>query len=208
VNPLTSALTRWAEMLANESAQLDPLTQKRLRGLDGHSIAIEFDPSGETTTLQFDGDSIRVATGHIDAPSVIIRGAPSALAAAFVGARVRTGGGITIEGDEVVLSQFRGIVRDYRPDFFEPLESLVGIRAAQAITSLFEVGFSALSAIGRSVAGEGERLARTGVRQRYLTSPELESFLESIQALRVRIDRLNVRTNVIEQARSGEISDE
>ena len=201
----TSALTRWVETLANESAHLDPLTRKRLRALAGHSIAIELSPPAETTTLQFDGDSIRLSAGPIDAPSVIVRGTPSALAAAFIGAN---GGrsAVTIEGDEVVLGQFRGIIRDFRFDVFAPLEGIVGKSAADAITSVFEIALATLSVIGRGLSDEGGRLAREGVRQIYLTAPEFESFIDSVRALRLRVDRLNVRTDVIERAHSGEES--
>ena len=201
MNPFTSALTRWVETLANESAHLDPLTKKRLTALSGHSITVELEPSGESTTLQFDGDSIRLTTIRSQAPSVIVRGTPGALAGAFWGASDRSG--VTIEGDEVVLGQFRHIVRDYRPDVIAPLESLVGKQAAQAITGVFELGFAALSAIGRSLTEEGGRLAREGVRQKYLTAPELASFVDSIQALRSRVDRLNVRTEIAERERVG-----
>jgi ubiquinone biosynthesis protein UbiJ len=201
VNPVTSALTRWAETLANESAQLDPLTKKRLAALSGQSITVELEPSGEATTLQFDGDSIRLTTIRADAPSVIVRGTPGALAAAFWGTGDRTG--ITIDGDEVVLGQFRNIVRDYRPDVFAPLENLVGKQAAQAIAGVFELGFAALSAMGRSLGEEGNRLARDGVRQKYLTAPEYASFVDSIQALRNRVDRLRVRTDIVERERAG-----
>ncbi len=201
MTPFTNALTRWVETLANESAHLDPLTQKRLAALSGHSIAIELDPLGESTTLLFDGDSIRLTAGSGHAPSVIVRGTPAALAAAFLG----TNGGsrIAIDGDEVVLGQFRSIVRDYRPDVFAPLEELVGKQTAQAITSLFEVGLATLSAIGRSLSDEGSRFVRDGVRQRYLTAPEFETFVDSMQSLRLRLDRLAVRTDIIETARSG-----
>jgi len=202
VNPFTSALTRWAETLANGSAQLDPLTKKRLAALSGQSITVELEPSGEATTLQFDGDSIRLTTIRADAPSVIVRGTPGALAAAFWGTGGRTG--ITIDGDEVVLGQFRNIVRDYRPDVFAPLENLVGKQAARAIAGVFELGFAALSAIGRSLGEEGSRLARDGVRQKYLTAPELASFVDSIQALRNRVDRLNVRADIAERERASD----
>lgn len=201
MNPFTSALARWVETLANESAHLDPLTKKRLMALSGHSITVELEPSGESTTLQFDGDSIRLTTTHAQAPSVIVRGAPGALAAAFFGTGGRTG--VTIDGDEVVLGQFRNIVRDYRPDVFAPLENLVGKQAAQAITGVFELGFAALSAIGRTLGEEGSRLARDGVRQKYLTAPELASFVDAVQALRNRVDRLNVRVDIVERERIG-----
>ena len=69
------------------------------------------------------------------------------------------------------------------------------------MTSVFELGFAALSAIGRSLGDEGGRLAREGARQKYLTAPEFDAFLASIQALRIRVDRLKVRTDVVEHER-------
>ena len=61
-----------------------------------------------------------------------------ALAGAFLGSGGR--GGLSIDGDEVVLSQFRSIVRDFRPDVLSPLENLVGKDAAQSIANVFELG--------------------------------------------------------------------
>jgi ubiquinone biosynthesis protein UbiJ len=190
-------LTRWAETLANESANLDALTRTRLRALTGRSIAIVIDPPGETTTLRFDNESIRLSTGKADAPSVIVRGAPLALASAFLGSGGR--GGLSIDGDEVVLTQFRSIVRDFRPDVLSPLENLVGRDAAQSIANVFEVGFSTLAALGRSLGDEGGRLAKEGARQRYLTTGDFDTFIASMQALGVRVDRLAARVEIIEQ---------
>lgn len=158
MSPFATLLTRWAETLANESTSLDALTLTRLRALSGHSIAIVIDPPGETITLQFDDASIRVNPGAIDAPSVMVSGAPVALTSAFLGSSGR--GALTIDGDEIVLSQFRSIVHDYRPDVLSPLENLVGKDAAKSIANIFEVGFSALAAIGRSLGDEGTRLAK------------------------------------------------
>ncbi len=197
MSPFATVLTRWVETLANESANLDSLTRTRLRALSGRSIAIVIDPPGETITLQFGDESIHLNTGPTDAPSVIVRGAPIALASAFMGSGGR--GGLSIDGDEVVLSQFRSIVHDFRPDVLSPLENLVGKDAAQSIANVFEVGFSALAAIGRSLGDEGTRLAKEGARQRYLTASEFDAFIASIQALRVRVDRLAARTDIVER---------
>jgi ubiquinone biosynthesis accessory factor UbiJ len=197
VSPFATLLTRWVETLANESANLDSLTRTRLRALAGRSIAIVVDPPGETTTLRFDDESIRLSPGAADAPSVIVRGAPMALAGAFLGGGAR--GGLSIDGDEVVLSQFRSIVRDFRPDVLSPLENLVGRDAAQSIANVFEVGLSALAAIGRSLGDEGTRLAKEGARQRYLTASEFDAFIGSMQALRIRFGRLAARTEIVER---------
>ena len=151
-------------------------------------------------TLHFDDESIRLQAHRIEAPSVVVRGTPGALAAAFIGVDMRHDS-ITIDGDEVVLGQFRSVVRDYRPDAFSPLGRLVGPEVAQALTSAVELGFAALATVGLSFTDESRRLGREGVRQRYLTAPELDSLLDSMRALRIRIDRLNVRVDALERPR-------
>ncbi len=204
MNPWATALTRWVEDFANASAKLDPLTRTRLAALAGHSIAVEIDPPGETTTLHFEPDTIRLSPGLSEAPSVIVRGDAVALAAAFFGAGGGRNGGITIEGDDVVLREFRGILADFRPDIPSPLVDVVGKEAAQTITSVVELGFAAFAALGRSLADEGSRLARRESQQRYLSTAEFESFQEATRALRVRLDRLAVRTDTIEKSRSDD----
>ena len=201
MSPWANVLARWAETFANESANLDPLARKRLGALAGHSIAVEIDPPGETVTLHFEPESVRFSQGLVGAPSVILRGNGVALAAAFFGTTSQRDG-ITIEGDDVILREFRGILADFRPDIPAPLANAVGKDAAQVLTSVVELGFAAVAALGRSLADEGRRVARRETRQRYLSVPEFESFQEATRALRVRLDRLAVRTGIVESVRS------
>jgi len=203
VSPLLNALARWVELLANGFAQLDPLMQVRLGSLAGRSIAFELEPPGETATLHFEARSIRLSPGLDASPSVILKGSPSAIVAAFLG---RNAGrdAITIDGDEVILSEFRSIVRDFRPEILSPLETIVGSDSAQTITGIVELGLATLAALGRSIREEGGRLARGGASQRYLTVPQFDAFLESVGALRIRIDRLVVRTDIVEAAQDGQ----
>ncbi|HTO56554.1 MAG TPA: hypothetical protein VMJ74_02110 [Pseudomonadales bacterium] len=207
MTPFAAAFTRWIESFANGTARLDPLARTRLRALSGRSVEIEIDPPGEIVWLRIDGESIRLRDATpksgeecMDPPSVRVRGSPAAMAAMLfdVGAASPI---LEIEGDESVLGELRAIVRDFRPDGLPPLDDVVGARAAQTITGLLEVGVSALSALGRSVRDEGRRLARDGVKQRYLTAPDFNDLIDAMQQLRMRIDRLAVRTEMLEATR-------
>jgi ubiquinone biosynthesis protein UbiJ len=199
VNPLFNVLTRWAETLANGTAQLDPLTRARLDALAGHSIAVEVNPPGEAATLYFENRVIRLNPGIGAAPSVIVRGRATALATAFFSTSAGRGG-MTIEGDELILAELRSIVRDFHPELIPPLDQLVGENTSQAITSLMEFGLATLSALGRSVSEEGNRFVRAGARLRYLGAADFETLLASIKALRVRVDRLDARTEIVERS--------
>jgi ubiquinone biosynthesis protein UbiJ len=202
VSPFFSVLTQWVEALANGAADLDPLTRSRLDKMKGHSVAIEMKSLGEAATLFFDNRAIRFEPGIAAAPSVIVRGTPAALAAAFF-SPAAPGGGMTIEGDELILTELRSIVRNFHPESLPPLDELVGPQAAQTITSLLELGLAAASALVRNVGEEGGRLVRAGARQRYLGAADFETMLTSMQALRLRVDRLNARTEIVERSARG-----
>jgi ubiquinone biosynthesis protein UbiJ len=201
VSPFFSVLTKWAEALANGAADLDPLTRARLDKLSGHSVAIDMKPLGEAVTLSFGNRTIRFEPGVAAAPSVIVRGSPAALTAAFFGSAVPRG--MSIEGDELILTELRSIARNFHPEAVPPLDDIVGPQAAETITSLLELGFAAASALVRNVGEEGGRLIRAGARQRYLGADDFETLLSSIQALRLRVDRLNARTDIVERAARG-----
>ena len=201
MSPFYSVLTKWAEALANGAADLDPLTRARLDKLDGHSVAIDMKPLGDAVTLSFDNRTVRFEPGIAAAPSVIVRGSPAALTAAFFSSAAPRG--MTIEGDELILTELRSIVRDFHPESVPPLDDIVGPQAAETITSLLELGFAAASALVRNVGEESGRLIRAGARQRYLGADDFETLLSSIQALRLRVDRLKARTDIVERSPRG-----
>jgi ubiquinone biosynthesis protein UbiJ len=197
MNPLVDLLFRTLETIANGASRLDPLTHARLRRLSGRRVTIQMEPSGETATLSFDGGVVQLEAGMTETPNVLLRGSPGALTSALLGSRGHDA--LAIEGDEVLLSELEGILRDYRPDGLPPLDSLVGTQVADSLASLFEVTAAALTALGRSAGDEGRRLVKSGVRQRLLTRPDYDVMLGSLAELRVRLDRANARAAVLER---------
>jgi ubiquinone biosynthesis protein UbiJ len=161
-------------------------------------VAIEVEPFGETATLSFDGGIVQLESGMAEPPNVLLRGSPAALAGALLGG-ARGTDTLTIDGDEVLLTELAGILRDYRPDGLPPLDSLVGTQVADSLATLFEVGAAALTALGRNAGDEGRRLVKDGVRQRLLTRPDYDVLLGSLAELRVRLDRANARVAVLER---------
>ena len=201
-NPFLSALTRWAETLANGSAQLDPLTKARLRSLAGHIVDIEFEPTGDAMSMRFDGESVHISASKSVVPTVRVRGSIAAIAGAIIGLD-KSASDLTIEGDELVLEQIRAMIREYRPDVFPRLDALVGHEAAQSLTGLVELGASILGSLARGMRDEGKRIARVGAMHSYLTRRDFDAFIESMGRLRVEIDRLDVRANLLAQSREG-----
>lgn len=204
MNPLVDLLFRTLETIANGASRLDPLTHARLQRLSGRRVAIQVEPSGETATLSFDGGVVQLEAGMVETPNVVLRGSTAALAGTLLRGQ-RNDDAVVIDGDEVLLTELEGILRDYRPDILPPLDSLVGQRVADSLATLFEVGAAALSTLGRNAGDEGRRLVKSGVRQRLLTRPDYDVLLGSLAELRVRLDRANARAAVLEQrTRAGQ----
>lgn len=198
MNPLVDLLFRTLETIANGASRLDPLTHARLQRLSGRRVAIQVEPSGESATLTFDSGIVQLEAGIMETPNVLLRGSPAALAGALLGGN-RGNDAVAIDGDEVLLGELEGILRDYRPDSLPPLDSLVGRPVADSLATLFEVGAATLTALGRNAGDEGRRLVRSGVRQRLLTRPDYDVLLGSLAELRVRLDRANARAAVLER---------
>jgi ubiquinone biosynthesis protein UbiJ len=198
VNPLIDLLFRTLETIANGASRLDPLTHARLQRLAGRRIALHVDPPGETATLCFEGGAVQLEAGMAEAPNVLLRGTPGALLGVFLDASARNEA-IAVEGDEVLLTELREIVRDYHPDGFPPLDAVVGSQAADSLTTLFEVGIAAIRTLGRNVGDESRRLVRDGVRRRLLTRTDQDVLLGSLATLRLRLDRASARVAVLEQ---------
>jgi ubiquinone biosynthesis protein UbiJ len=199
VNPLIDLLLRTLETLANGASRLDPLTQARLRRLAGRRIAVHIDPPGESATLCFEGSVIQLEAEAVEPPHVLLRGTPAALLGALFGRR--RADAIVVEGDEMLLTQLQEILRDYHPEGLPPLDAIVGKPAADSLMTLFEVGISAIAAVGRSVGDESRRLVKDGVSQRFLTRPDHDVLLGSLAALRLRLDRASARAGLLEQDR-------
>ena len=200
MNPLVDLLLRTFETIVNGASRLDPLTHARLQRLAGRRIALQIDPGGETTTLCFEGGAVQVEAGMAEPPSVLLRGTLTALVGALFDA-TRRSDAVAVEGDEVLLTELREIVRHYRPEGFPPLDELVGRQAADSITAAFEVGIAAITALGRNVGDESRRLVRDGVRQRLLTRHDQDVLLGSLATLRLRLDRAGARVALLERRR-------
>jgi ubiquinone biosynthesis protein UbiJ len=198
MNPLVDLLFRTLETIANGASRLDPLTHARLQRLSGRRVAIQVEPSGESATLAFDSGIVQLEAGMTETPNVLLRGSPAALAGTLLGGN-RSNDAVAIDGDEVLLTELEGILRDYRPDGLPPLDSLVGRQVADSLAALFEVGAATLTALGRNAGDEGRRLVKSGVRQRLLTRPDYDVLLGSLATLRVRLDRANARAAVLER---------
>lgn len=196
MNILLSALSQWAEALANTTLALDAETRQRLARLDGKTIQIETD-LGEPVSIEFCGERVRVMARAIDNPNAIVSGSTASLLGAGMG-NSRTD--LRIDGDETLVEELQHILRNLRPDFGEPLGRLIGGQNAEDIAGVLELGSRALRHLAQDLGDEGSRTVRAAAHRRFADAGSLDQFSEQVLAAQLATDRLNARLQRLENS--------
>ena len=198
MNPLLSALAQWAEALANGTFALDSDARAGLAALDGRSIQLET-PFDEPIALEFTGTHLRVMARALEQPNAIVRGSPAALLTAALGGSPDD---LRIDGDEALVHEFTALVRRVRPDFTEPLTTLVGEPGAETLLGFLELGGRALGRAAEELRGEGSRAFARTAQRRFLDAHALEGFASDVFDAQLALDRLDARITALEGSRS------
>ena len=200
---LLQAPIEWGLVLVNGALELDAVARARLRKLDGRSIEFRTEHDTDRLRLRVVADRLEVDSSPTDAPTTLVRGAPTAVVEAFLRGRFR-GGDCTIEGDEVTLSELADVLRGVRPDFEAPLGRLIGATAAQNVVGLFELGAETLARFVREIGNEGGAALRSGAARRFLDRHDFDSFLARRHALSLATDRIAARLDALEGHESAD----
>lgn len=192
---LEAALTDAILELANGALALDPATPARLAALDGRRIRLDAElppPLGVRSALieVHDGRVLRARDGA-QPPHVIVTGTPLALGAWLAGTEDGVAGSVRIDGDSALLAELRALLGRYRPDAAGPLERVIGRDAARRLLGSAELA----AAAARSVLEGGLDEARRRAGRTFATRPELDAFLDRLDELRLRVDRLAARVS-------------
>ena len=196
---LESLLADGLAELANRSLDLDPAARARLEALEGRSVQICPDlpaplPQRELT-LCVSGGRVRFYPHAVEQPNVIVRGAAPDLAAALLGGNPAN---VTIDGDTTVLQELGAALAAFRPAADGPLGRLLGAELARDALGTVELAFAALLSL---VQGAGRSIGEEAGRA-FVTRPELARFLDQLDDLALRVDRLKARVGAREQAGS------
>lgn len=202
MNPLSSALGRFLERVANQAVALDPMARTRLAELSGRIVRIESTSPPETWWLLIDDAGVRVADQCEETPTVVLRGAPPALAGAVIGLPGATAV-LAVDGDETTLEELRAIFAALRPDIAEWLSPLVGQKAADGLAGLAEVGLATLRGLTEALSTEGRRVAGKAARERFVDQRSFDNLQGASQDLVLALDRVQRRIELLEAARDS-----
>jgi ubiquinone biosynthesis protein UbiJ len=193
-----------AELLAtlsNATLKLDPLTEPRLRQIEGQSLRFEVSLPGASEPLSLlmtiDKASLQFTPDDDRAVHAIVQGSPGALLAWLGSGRPDN---IRFSGDELLLERLSDILSKFEPDLADPLGRLIGTEAATGL-----VGFAeAIFATGRSALEAASNAAGRSAREQYAENSEFDNAVEMLEALQLKVDRLQARATRLETSRESD----
>ena len=191
-----------AEMLAtlsNAILKLDPLSEVKIRELEGRSIRldVQLPGRGEPTRwlMTFSKDSVQLAPCAEATAHAIVRGEPGDLLAWLAGGR---SGDLRFDGDIGLLDSVSGLMKGYEPDLAPPLGKMIGNDAASALVGFVEAAGAAARTALQTLGGAAEETAHA----HYTTPDELTQATRKLEDMALKVDRLKARTDRLEALQS------
>lgn len=196
-NPLLAVLGRVLEAALNRALDLDPDTQARVAALDGRALTLDF--KGTPWSMRIAVEHARLAIGPAfgGASALRVAATPGALLAL---AWARDGGivpgRVEIAGDAELARRLEQIATRFAPDIDEAFARAFGDVAGFQIARMLRRALAWSSASARTLAQDtAEFLTEEG--RDLIAKPELENFLDEVDSVRERADRLNARVRRI-----------
>ena len=197
---MTTPTSLGAEMLAtlsNAALKLDPLSEPRLRALEGRTVRLDIQMPGNSTPVHWllgiDKASLQIDTCDECQAHAIVRGGLGALLSWLSGGDAR---GLEFSGDELLLEQLAGLLSGYQPDLAQPLGRIIGEETATRLFSFAE----AAGAAARSALQAAQGAAQQTAKQHYTGEHQLGEATETLENLSLKVDRLQARTRLLEDA--------
>ena len=203
-NPVLSVLGRGLEAALNRALALDADTRTDLRALDGRAVGIRFVGTGTAMRVAVDGERLRVGPAFAGDTDLRVAATPgSLLGMAF--ARLRGDadatlpGKIEIAGDAELARRLERLVSRFEPDvdqaFARVLGDVAGFQLARALRRGFAFARDGASSLARDTA---DWLVEE--RRDLVARGEMEAFLDDVDDLRERGDRLDARVRRLHAA--------
>lgn len=198
-NPLLAMLGRGLEAALNRVVDLDPETRARLRALDGRALTLDFKGAAPAMRLAVADDRLRIGPAFVGESALRVAATPGALLSLAL-SRGTDGslapGRVEIAGDAELARRLEQIATRFAPDFDEAFArvfgDVLGFQIARGIRQ-------ALAWSRRSVHSFAQDAAEylTEESRDLVARPELEQFLDEVDGLRERADRLDARVRRI-----------
>jgi len=184
--------------LGNAGLKLDPLSEPRLKELEGNTVRFEIRVPGAERPIRV---RLAVARSSLDfslddesPANAVIRGTLPDMLAWLTG---RAAPGLSFTGDDALLTRLGAVFEQFQPDLAQPLDRLIGPDRSAAVLGFAEAALATARSALQAVADA----AGTTARERFADSSEFDSVVESLEALQLKADRLGARVARLEALR-------
>lgn len=190
---------RAVESLVNQALRFDPATRQRLAALDGKCLYIETEAPRLSFLVQIRPDRIRLSAEAEQRPHATIEAHSVALLKLALSQQPQLiGGPLRVHGQVQLIEQLHAIAKQLDIDWEEPLGLLLGDIAShqigQQVRGLF--GF-ARKAAKTFLMNSSEFLQQE--QEMLPVRWEIEEFIDESQDLRADLERLEARTQRLQQ---------
>lgn len=194
-NPILAVLGRLLESALNRAVALDPDTARRIAALDGRSLTVDFKGTPLALRLVVDGERLRVGPAFEGDSALRVAATPGALLAMAL----RRGsddavapGKVEIAGDADLARRLEKLASGFRPDVEEAFARVLGDTLGVPIAQGFAHALEFARERGEALLQDGADYLRDESRDA-VAPGEMDDFLDEVDALRERGDRLEAR---------------
>ena len=202
-NPFLAAAGRALEAALNRVVDLDPDTRTRLRAFDGQALTVDLEGSALALRVAVQGDRLRIGPAFAAPSALRVAATPGALLA-LVFARNRDDalppGRIEIAGDAELARRLERLATRFAPDFDAAFTRVFGDVPGFQIARSLRRALARVRESAQALAQDtAEFLAEEGCD--LVSKAELDGFLDEVDSLRERGDRLGARVQRLRAAR-------
>lgn len=202
--PLRKLAGRALETALNHALSLDPDTQVRLATLDGRSVQLHLRGVDLALAITVEGSRLKVGPAP-DSSDLRVAATPGSLLSMLFrrhGDESMAPGKVDIAGDAELARRLEKLASGFAPDFEEAFTRTFGDVLGVPLANAVRDGLAHARDTASHLSQDGAAWLRDETRIA-LAPGEVETFLDEVDALRERTERLDARLARLERARRG-----
>jgi ubiquinone biosynthesis protein UbiJ len=202
--PLRKLAGRALETALNHALSLDPDTQARLATLDGRSVQLHLRGVDLALAITVEGSRLKVGPAP-DSSDLRVAATPGSLLSMLFrrhGDESMAPGKVDIAGDAELARRLEKLASGFAPDFEEAFTRTFGDVLGVPLANAVRDGLAHARDTASHLSQDGAAWLRDETRIA-LAPGEVETFLDEVDTLRERTERLDARLARLERARRG-----
>ena len=202
--PLRKLAGRALETALNHALSLDPDTQARLATLDGRSVQLHLSGVDLALAITVEGSRLKVGPAP-DSSDLRVAATPGSLLSMLFrrhGDESMAPGKVDIAGDAELARRLEKLASGFAPDFEEAFTRTFGDVLGVPLANAVRDGLAHARDTASHLSQDGAAWLRDETRIA-LAPGEVETFLDEVDTLRERTERLDARLARLERARRG-----